>query len=425
MHVKRPETGPRAPRLPVNGRDAGPSGSPPGTSGDARATVALGAGDRYDCNVALSAQSDDDADEATAAGRRPRHARGHYEPPDEGLGLETLRALLVPRRLAPILIVVIPLVLLQSRLSLDRRAGWIGLLMCIAFVFVATPSYRVLFPQGIELPRDALRLWLYGVIGVGANFLVGVLLPNLLGMRATVMTAHTSLIVCLALFLVGGWGLGRDIDMEQRLAREQSRARMLAREAESAQLLALRSHLDPHFLFNTLQAIAEWCREDGEVAERAVLRLSAMLRDMLAAVKTRDWPFGRELDLLASLFELHLLRDPSLFELRVDVPEALRSAPIPPLLLLPIAENAVKHGPAAGHRGLIEVRARAEEQHLVLTISNPGPYRGPRPGSDGLPMVARRLAVAYDGRAELRISGGENRTEVRLSVPMDHTPSDA
>src|SRR4030095_12586183 len=56
----------------------------------------------------------------------------------------------------------------------------------------------------------------------------------------------------------------------------------LGRGAERAELLALRSPLDPHFLFNTLNAIAEWCREDGEIAERAVMRLSAMLRTVLA-----------------------------------------------------------------------------------------------------------------------------------------------
>jgi two-component system, LytTR family, sensor histidine kinase AlgZ len=374
--------------------------------------VAPRAGDRYDSTVALPVRLHE-------RGARPRRERAPHEMPGEGLGLGTLRALAVPRRLVPILIVVIPLVVLQARLSSDRRAGWIGLLLCLAFLLVAPPSYRLLFPRGVELPRDVLRLALYGVIGAGVISLFGVFLPDLFSMRPTLMTARSSLVVCLALFFVGGWGLGRDIDMEARLEHEQARARLLAREAEHAQLLALRSHLDPHFLFNTLQAIAEWCREDGEVAERAVLQLSSMLRAMLAAVKSSCWPLGSELELLASLFELHLLREPTLFELRVDVPEALRAAPIPTLLLLPLAENAVKHGPAAGFRGRIEIVAREDGGRLVITLANPGPYRGPRPGSDGVPMVERRLALAYEGRAELRISGGEGRTEARLTVPLE------
>ena len=59
----------------------------------------------------------------------------------------------------------------------------------------------------------------------------------------------------------------------------------MQRDAESARLLALKNHLDPHFLFNTLNAIAEWCRTDGEVAERAVLQLSSMLRVILEGVQ--------------------------------------------------------------------------------------------------------------------------------------------
>ena len=65
------------------------------------------------------------------------------------------------------------------------------------------------------------------------------------------------------------------------------------READHAQLLALRSHLDPHFLFNTLNAIAEWCREDGEVAEQAILQLSSMLRTMMTGISTTTWPLAK------------------------------------------------------------------------------------------------------------------------------------
>ena len=75
-----------------------------------------------------------------------------------------------------------------------------------------------------------------------------------------------SLLVEVALFWVGGWGLARDIDFEENLRKERARARELLREKEHAELMALKSHLDPHFLFNTLNAIAEWCRADGRVA---------------------------------------------------------------------------------------------------------------------------------------------------------------
>ncbi|MFP2899958.1 histidine kinase [Corallococcus sp. 4LFB] len=177
------------------------------------------------------------------------------------------------------------------------------------------------------------------------------------------------------LFLVAGWGLGRDIGFEETLAHERARAARFAWEAEQAQLLALRSHLDPHFLFNTLNAIAEWCREDGAVAEAAVLRLSTMLRSVLAGVRSVTWPLSQELELMRTLFDLHLLRDPDLFQLRMDVADGLADVPVPPLLLLPLAENAVKHGPAAGHRGPLTVEVVAREGAVGVSIDNPA-----RPG---------------------------------------------
>src|SRR6185503_20288258 len=132
-----------------------------------------------------------------------------------------------------------------------------------------------------------------------------------------------------------------------------------AREAERSQLLALRAHLDPHFLFNTLNAIAEWCREDGETAERAVMQLSAMLRTVLDGVRAPSWAFADELKLLDTLFELHRLRDPERVHVTRRLPAPLPDLQVPPMLLLPLAENAVKHGPAAGHGGDIALEVRA------------------------------------------------------------------
>ncbi|HYO73767.1 MAG TPA: histidine kinase, partial [Archangium sp.] len=260
-------------------------------------------------------------------------------------------------------------------------------------------------------------LLLYATVGVGVVLSVGVVVPKLLDMGPTFLTDRYSLAVCAALFLVGGWGLGRDIGFEESLALERARAARLEVEAEQAQLLALRSHLDPHFLFNTLNAIAEWCQTDGAVAEAAVLRLSAMLRSVLAGVRAATWPLERELELVRTLFNLHLLRDPDLFQLSVEVDPGLETFPVPPLVLLPLAENAVKHGPAAGHRGPISLSVQARGDALVFTLENPGTSKGPREGSSGLPTVERRLALAYEGRARLSLTTGDARTRVTVTLP--------
>jgi two-component system sensor histidine kinase AlgZ len=328
----------------------------------------------------------------------------------------TLRALAAPRRLVPILLLSGPLVAAQVNLSRDPLAAPLGIAMCVAFVLVAPLSWRVLFPEGLELRHGGLRLALYGAIGAGVVLTLGAAVPKLTGMGETFLTSRASLLVCGALFLVGGWALARDIGFEESLAKERALSALALAEAEKAQLLALRSHLDPHFLFNTLNAIAEWCREDGETAERAVLQLSAMLRTVLEGVKLARWPLGRELELVRTLFALHLLRDPGLFEvtLACDAPE---DTPVPPMILLPLAENAVKHGPAAGHRGTIALLVDAKDGGVRVRLENPGPYRGPRDGSDGLPTVEKRLKHAYGGRAFLRLSGDAVHTVAEIALP--------
>ncbi len=332
-----------------------------------------------------------------------------------------MAALAAPRRAVPILLVAVPLVLAQYRFSPNAQAVWSAILSCVLFLLLAPFAWRLLVRRGASRRIQPLLLLLYGIIG-GLPAAVGWLVPETFGLGETFLTAGINLFVSAALFWVGGWGLARDIDLEQGLKRERARAEGLEREAERAQLLAMRAHLDPHFLFNTLNAIAEYCREDGALAEQAILRLSALLRKVFEGVQTPLWPLSSELELLRGLLELHHLRDPSRFELSWDVEPRTEGSPVPPLLLLPLVENAMKHGPGAGHRGLVSLTVRyGPAGELDFTLENPGPYRGSRPGGQGLDTVRRRLDLAFGSGAELDVrgvdSGGGARTRVRLVFP--------
>jgi LytS/YehU family sensor histidine kinase len=265
----------------------------------------------------------------------------------------------------------------------------------------------------------SLRVALYGLSGILLIVGIGRGIPEVIGMGRTFLTTRPSLLSAVALYWVGGWGLARDIDLEANLKESQDRAEALAREAEHAQLLALRSHLDPHFLFNTLNAIAEWCRQDGAVAERAILRLSSMLRTVMSGITITSWPLTRELELIDSLFDLYLIRDPQLFVYTRDIPADLPVFEVPPMILLPIAENAMKHGPSAGHRGELVLYVRAEGGELTMELSNPGAYRGPRDGGSGLPIIEKRLALAYGDRAKFGIRGDGERTIVSVRLPKE------
>jgi two-component system sensor histidine kinase AlgZ len=343
--------------------------------------------------------------------------------PTRSLLRSTLRALLVPRWLVPIVLLCAVLVIAQDSLSRDPGAGPIGALMCLVFVLVAPVSWRALFPPTLDAPPTFAapfgRLLVYGLTGAGTVLLVGWALPQRLGVGPTFMTSDASLAVSVVLFWVGGYGLGRHIDLESSLAHARVSVRHLAAEAERAQLLALRSHLDPHFLFNTLNAIAEWCREDGEVAEQATLRLSDMLRTVLAATREPAWPLPRELELARTLLDLHRIRDPERFTLEVEVQSDLPAVQVPPMILLPLVENAAKHGPNAGHRGPLALRVHARDGRLVLEVENAGRFDGERDGGEGLQQVRRRLVHAYGGQAALEVRAQGERTLARIEIPLD------
>jgi two-component system sensor histidine kinase AlgZ len=192
-----------------------------------------------------------------------------------------------------------------------------------------------------------------------------------------------------------------------------------ARSPRRLRSLALRAQLDPHFLFNTLNAIAEWCREDPVVAERATLDLAALLRAVFDALQTPGWALARELALLEQLAALYAARDAGRYRFRFEVDGAATARDVPPLVLLPLFENAIKHGPAAGREGEVVLRVRAEGGDAVVSIENPGAFGGPRDGGRGLASVHRRLALAYgEGtRADFTATGATTRVTVRLPPP--------
>ena len=343
--------------------------------------------------------------------------------PEPSIIRATLRALLRTRRLVAIALVCVALVAAQASFSADPWAVPLGVALCLVFVVVAPVSWRVLFPAGrLDLRHGGVRLVLYTAIGAGIVLSLGVAVPRALGVGRTLLTAPSSVVVCLALFLVGGWGLARDIWLESSLERSEARAAALGREAERAQLLALRSHLDPHFLFNTLNAIAEWCRDDGVVAERAVLELSAMLRAVLEGVQLHAWPLREELKLVETLFALHALRDPERVRLERHVPEPLPEIAVPPMVLLPLAENAMKHGVSAGHDGAVRLDVEQGEEGLVVRLANAGAFGGRRAGGLGLNLVERRLSLAYEGRARFHIASAGTRTVAEVVFPAGVAP---
>jgi signal transduction histidine kinase len=179
-------------------------------------------------------------------------------------------------------------------------------------------------------------------------------------------------------------------------------ARLLAQQA---QLVALRAQINPHFLFNALHSVGALVTSDPVRADMAIERLGDLLRYTLGTedevLFAQEWSFTE--DYLA--FEQLRLGDRLRVHLMVD-PSALSSV-VPPLILQPLVENAVRHGIAdRAEGGRIELTAHVEDSRLVLCVRDDG-HGGESGGPDGIGLtsVRRRLAALYGGRATLVIDG--------------------
>ena len=329
----------------------------------------------------------------------------------------TWRALAVPRRSVPVLALALALASAEWIATGTPIAVMLDALLFAAFWLVAPAAWRRAAalarrdPGRASIAHAAYLLLCAAVIAT----LVGLLWS--LGLRGTYVLDPPASGLLLTLFAVGGWGLGRDIDLEQGIESAERRAERNALEAERARLLALRAQLDPHFLFNMLNAIAEWCREDPLLAEQATLKLASMLRGILEGIDVATWPLAREVALLRELTELFALRDRDRYRFEIALPTTLPDASLPPMIALPLLENAIKHGPSAGHAGVVRIAIEERASGVVITIDNPGAFAGRREGGRGIAMVEQRLALAYGSTAKLTLRPDGERTHTELVLP--------
>jgi LytS/YehU family sensor histidine kinase len=194
-----------------------------------------------------------------------------------------------------------------------------------------------------------------------------------------------------------------------------------------ARLQVLRMQLHPHFLFNTLHAVGHLIRTDAAEAERVLGRLGELLRLMLDTAGEQQVPLRQELDFLRAYLDIERARYGSLLEVRMDVEPGLMEAAVPPLILQPLVENAVLHGPArAGRAGRVEIRARrAGDAMLRLEVWDDGPGLGHYPSSGsgtsiGLANTRARLAQLFNGSHRFEIGNAAVGVLAVMEFPLGH-----
>ena len=178
----------------------------------------------------------------------------------------------------------------------------------------------------------------------------------------------------------------------ERLRAEQAAAEAARRQAAESQLMLLQSQLEPHMLFNTLANLRALIALDPAGAQDMLDRLIGYLRATLGASRAQSHPLSAEFDRLADYLALMSLRMGPRLQVHLQLPDTLRRLPVPPLLLQPLVENAIRHGlepKVAG--GRIEVRAEQRGQRLWLTVRDTGV---------GLPLRASAVSDSASATAD-------------------------
>jgi two-component system, LytTR family, sensor kinase len=204
--------------------------------------------------------------------------------------------------------------------------------------------------------------------------------------------------------------------------RSREREQLEARLAE-ARLQLLSMQLQPHFLFNTLNTIAELVHDDPEAADQMISGLSDLLRRTLDLGDAQEITLDEEMDALSRYLDIQKIRFGDRLQVDIEAPPELRDANVPPLLLQPLVENSIRHGLAARTTaGRIQIRVGRTDAMLVIDVLDDGDgvtqeAVGTRRGI-GLNNVRTRLETMYGSAATFTMSREAGAgTRVSIGIP--------
>jgi signal transduction histidine kinase len=280
-----------------------------------------------------------------------------------------------------------------------------------------------LFFRG-RLPAFAL------VLAIPVGFVVGSKIASLAGapdiaalmlrhpeaMRQTIVSSLLIGIAVTAFFLYFSHSKG----VREALERERRRAAEALQAETAARLALLQAQIEPHFLFNTLANIHSLIEQDPKTASRILEELNAYLRTSLRRTRQPTSTLGEEIELIERLLAIAAARLGRRLEFAVSVPQELRSLPLPPLLLQPLVENAIRHGiePAVAG-GSIRIDVRNEQDVLELAVRDTGiGLNENAPEGVGLANVRARLASLYGAAGKLALyANTPSGVIARLTIP--------
>jgi len=297
-------------------------------------------------------------------------------------------------------VITAPLVWLTTRFSIEggRRLGRVLLFIALGIVVAITMDNLLLSFRELVMPPERFRRRPPPAL-IGLGFLDDLMVY----------------------FTVLGAGIARDYFLRYRAGVETA-VRLQAQLAQT-RLEALRSQLNPHFLFNTLNAVSALVERDPRGARRMIAGLSQLLRHTLDASAGREVPLQRELDVLDEYIDLMQIRFQDRLDVRISADDAARRALVPSLLLQPIVENAIQHGVANLGGGTIAITAARRGDDLVIVVADTGPGPGGGEAGVGLRNTNERLRTMYGPTYQVVLRGTPGGTEAELRLPFHTEPS--
>jgi LytS/YehU family sensor histidine kinase len=299
-----------------------------------------------------------------------------------------------------IIFALIPLMArLENRFRIDSRPRIRVMLIHIGIAV----AFSVVHTSGMVL----LRKLVYALMGETYDF-GNVLTQWFYELQKDLITY---LLILLVLFAIREFRIRRAGEL---------RAQELAAQLSEARLRHLTAQIEPHFLFNSLNAISNRMQEDVDAADRMISQLGDLLRAAYESDDSVLVPLSRELGWLRGYTAMMAERFRGQLAFEIDVDPGIETLQVPRLLLQPILENALKHGLIEGH-GWLKVEVRCDGQKLEYTVSDDGIGFPDKPlaRGTGISNIARRLELLFPGNHQLTFSSRQPRgAVVTLSFPI-------
>ena len=192
---------------------------------------------------------------------------------------------------------------------------------------------------------------------------------------------------------------------------------------KSLELKTIKSHINPHFIFNALNSIRALVDENPERARTAITELSNILRSSMHAEKMETVPLKQELDIVKDYLALEHMRFEERLQIEMEIDEDTLNQPIPPMMLQTLVENAIKHGISKHvNGGTIKIISDFREDHHELIVQNSGSLNGyvlHNKEGFGIKSTQDRLNLLYQGKANFQIRDVEGgMVESKIIMPL-------